>query len=54
MATTTSTAYCVKCKTQREMKDPQPITLKNGTPALRGTCTVCGTKLSRILPRKAS
>jgi hypothetical protein len=45
-------AYCVKCKDKREMKDSQHITMKNGKPALQGPCTVCGTKLTRILPTK--
>jgi hypothetical protein len=36
-------AYCVKCKTKREIKDPQEVTMKNGRPAIRGTCKVCGT-----------
>ena len=34
--------YCVKCKTKREMKDPQKVTMKNGKPALKGQCSVCG------------
>jgi pimeloyl-ACP methyl ester carboxylesterase len=41
-------AYCVKCKTKREMQDIQQVTMKNGRPALQGTCLVCGTKLHRI------
>lgn len=41
-------AYCVKCKTKREMKDAQEVTLKNGRPAMRGVCVVCGTQLFRI------
>ncbi|MBA2681167.1 MAG: hypothetical protein H0U76_22555 [Ktedonobacteraceae bacterium] len=48
-------AYCVKCKEKRDMNDPHQITMKNGKPALQGTCSVCGTKLTRILPsQKAS
>ncbi|HLZ56005.1 MAG TPA: DUF5679 domain-containing protein [Ktedonosporobacter sp.] len=43
-------AYCVKCKQKREMKDSHQITMKNGKPAMQGLCTVCGTKLTRILP----
>jgi len=43
------TAYCVKCKDKREMKDAHQITMKNGKPAMQGTCVVCGTKLTRIL-----
>jgi DNA polymerase II large subunit len=45
-------AYCVKCKDKREMKDAQPITMKNGKPALQGQCTICGTKLTRIVSTK--
>jgi hypothetical protein len=41
-------AYCMKCKQKREMKDPQPTTMKNGKPATTGTCSVCGTKLFKI------
>ena len=41
--------YCVKCKTKREMKDPERVTMKNGKPALRGKCAVCGTTINSIL-----
>jgi DNA topoisomerase-1 len=41
-------AYCVKCKTKREIKDPQALFLNNGTPATRGTCPVCETTLFRM------
>ena len=41
-------AYCVKCRTKREMKDAKSITMKNGKPATQGTCPVCGTKMFRI------
>ena len=41
-------AYCVKCKTKREIKDPTQITMKNGRPATEGKCTVCGTKMFKI------
>jgi hypothetical protein len=44
------TAYCVKCKEKREMKDAHEITMKNGKHAMQGQCVVCGTKLNRILP----
>jgi hypothetical protein len=46
---TPDTAYCVKCKDKREMKDAHQITMKNGKPAMQGICVVCGTKLTRIL-----
>ena len=41
-------AYCVKCKAKREVKGAQKITMKNGKPAITGTCPVCGTKVFRI------
>ena len=41
-------AYCVKCKAKRTMKDEKKVTMKNGKPAIQGTCTVCGTKMFKI------
>lgn len=41
-------AYCVKCKKKVEVKSPQSITMKNGRPALKGTCPVCGTGVFKI------
>ena len=40
-------AYCVKCKTKREIQDPVADFNKAGAPVTRGTCPVCGTKLFR-------
>jgi Domain of unknown function (DUF5679) len=42
------TAYCVKCKTKREMKNPKKVKMKNGKPATKGECPKCGTTLYRI------
>lgn len=41
-------AYCVKCRTKREMKSPKETKLKNGRPAVKGTCPTCGTNMFRI------
>ena len=41
-------AFCVKCRSKREMSNPQAITMKNGRPATRGACPVCNTKMFRI------
>ncbi len=41
-------AYCMKCRTKREMQDPEAVFTSNGTPATRGTCPVCGTKMFRM------
>jgi hypothetical protein len=41
-------AYCMKCRTKREIKNAKAVTLKNKRPATQGVCPVCGTKLFRI------
>jgi len=41
-------AYCVKCKTKREITDPKPVFTKTGAPATQGVCPVCETKLFRM------
>ncbi len=41
-------AYCLKCRTHREMQNPQQVTMKNGKPATRGKCPTCGTQMYRI------
>ena len=43
-----TTAYCVKCRTKREIKDPQETPLNNRRPAVKGTCPECGTNMFRI------
>ena len=48
MAKATATAYCMKCKTQREIKNGKQITMKNGRPATEGTCPVCSTRMFKI------
>ena len=41
-------AYCMKCKTKREMKDPVAGFNAKGSPVSIGICPVCGTKLYRM------
>lgn len=41
-------AYCLKCRTKREMQNAQQVTMKNGKPATSGSCPVCSTKMYRI------
>lgn len=41
-------AFCVKCRAKREMKNPVAITLKNGRPAIQGTCPRCGARMFRM------
>jgi len=40
--------YCMKCKTKREIRKAESITMKNGKPATQGVCPVCGTKIFKI------
>ena len=42
------TAYCMKCRKKREMKNPVSVKMKNGKPASKGVCPICGTKMYRI------
>jgi DNA topoisomerase I len=41
-------AYCMKCKSKREMKDPKADFNAKGSPVTIGSCPVCGTKLYRM------
>jgi RNase P subunit RPR2 len=36
--------YCVKCRKRTPSTDEARVVLKNGRSAIKGTCTVCGTK----------
>ena len=47
--------YCVKCKAKRQIKGETQVVMKNGRPATKGTCAVCGTKMFKIAggPSKA-
>ena len=41
-------AYCFKCKEKREMQDAEATFTASGSPATRGICPVCGTKMFRM------
>jgi len=41
-------AYCVKCKTKREILAPEAAFNAANAPVTRGTCGVCGTRLFRM------
>jgi RNase P subunit RPR2 len=41
-------AYCFKCRKKVAIRAPKNITLKNGRPAVQGSCPSCGTKVFRI------
>jgi RNase P subunit RPR2 len=43
--------YCVKCRAKREISNEERTVMKNGRPAVKGTCPVCGTKMYRIIKK---
>ena len=44
-----NTAYCVKCKARRVMKDAVQVTTKNGRHMKKGICSKCGTKMAKFV-----
>jgi DNA-directed RNA polymerase subunit RPC12/RpoP len=48
MALSGQEGYCVKCKAKKTMDNAEEITMKNGRPAVQGTCPDCSTKIFRI------
>ena len=42
------TGYCMKCKAKRPMESAKEITMKNGRPAISGSCPICKTKMFKI------
>ena len=34
--------YCLKCRAKTGSEDVEQVTMKNGRPALRAVCSVCG------------
>lgn len=51
-------AYCVKCREKRTMKDPKEVAMKGKggveRRAVTGFCEKCGTKMFKILGKKAA
>ncbi len=41
-------AYCVKCKAKREVLKPTAVFTVKGQPALKGSCSACGTNVFRM------
>ncbi len=44
-------AYCLRDKAKVAMVDPTPTTMRNGQPALSGTCPRCGGRLVRAVAK---
>lgn len=41
-------SYCLKCKEQREMVNPTATYTRNGAPCVTGTCSVCGSRMTKM------
>lgn len=48
----TESIYCLKCKAHRDVVNAKPVTMKNGRPALQGTCPICQGNVTRILSKE--
>ncbi|MCL6432001.1 MAG: DUF5679 domain-containing protein [Anaerolineae bacterium] len=46
--------YCVKCRKQQRIRQGTVEKTARGRPMARGTCPVCGTKVTRFLSEKES
>lgn len=46
----TYNGYCVKCREKRDFQG-EVKELANGSRAAQGECPVCGTKMTRMLPK---
>ena len=44
-------AFCLRCRVKTPMKKAVAMTLANGSEAMQGDCSVCGTRMSRIMKR---
>ena len=44
--------YCVKCRKKRTVADGKVEVTSNGRRMVKGICPVCGTKVSRFLPKE--
>jgi hypothetical protein len=43
-------AYCMKCRTTREIKNPVLVSTKSLRKRVRGYCSVCNSKMSSLVP----
>ena len=48
MTTSSTDIYCVKCKAKTGSTAIEGVVMKNGRPATKATCTVCGSGKYRI------
>lgn len=41
-------AWCMKCRGEKEIRDPVSVQMKTGSIATKGYCSVCGTRVCSI------
>ena len=41
--------FCVKCRKQVELSNPEIVTMSNGRKAVKGKCPHCGTTVFRFV-----
>ena len=48
--------YCEACRAKTDIQNPKEVKLQNGRPAVKGSCSVCGTNVLRMgpMPKKAT
>lgn len=49
---TLAQAYCFGCRTKVKMKNTKNVTLKSNRPAIEGKCSICGTRMFKIVKKK--
>lgn len=47
----TVSAFCMSCRTKREMVKPEYVTTKTGNRAAKGQCKKCSTNMYAMLPK---
>jgi len=43
---------CMKCKENKEMRDTEEVTMKNGGTMVKGICVDCGRNMCKIVGKK--
>ena len=44
--------YCLRCRKNQEIENPEEITMKNGGKAAKAKCPDCGGKMFKFLGKK--
>jgi hypothetical protein len=45
-------AFCLRCRVKTPMQKAETSVLANGSDSMQGYCSVCGTRMSRIMKRQ--